>query len=1055
MSNSSPGDREPIYRPLASKFHDSRSEELISGFWEDNDTFRRSIARRDGAPDWVFYEGPPTANGLPGVHHVMARLCKDIMCRFKTMTGHRVLRKAGWDTHGLPVERTVEKQLGIQGAQAIQEFGLEPFNEKCRESVWTCKADWDEFTERLGYWVDLDDPYITYDNNYIETVWWILSRFHAEDLLYKGHKVVPYCPVCATPISSHEMANSYRSVHDPSIYVKMKAADADEYFLTWTTTPWTLPSNVALAVGRDFDYVRVRHGGETLVLAEARLGALDPDVETEVLETFKGADLLGRTYEQLLPFMSPGEQRAFVVVEADFVTLDSGTGIVHMAPAFGEDDYQIGEIEKLAFFKPVDANGQFTEEVTPWAGLHVKKADRQIIRHLQAEGKLLREEAYTHDYPYHDRCDNPLIYFATPSWFIKTSSMREQMVEANKQITWAPPEVGSGRFGNWLAGNIDWSLSRNRFWGTPLNIWVCDDCGHRHMPTCRADLSELTGTDQSELDLHRPHVDHLTFPCTTDGCAGTMIRTPEVIDCWFDSGSMPFAQYHYPFENEELFNSQFPADFISEGVDQTRGWFYTMLVISTFLKGTSSYKSCLVNELILDNKGKKMSKSVGNTVDPMDIMRTEGADPLRWYMVTCSPVWTPTRFDREGVKEAQRKLVATLENTYNFFTLYANLDGFTPDQDGARDLDQLDRWILSRLQSVTRTVTEDLDDLQLTRAAKTLGTFIMDDVSNWYLRLSRRRFWKGDMTGDKRAAFSTLYLVLESSLRLLAPFMPFVSEEIYRGLTAHADPQGSVHLQDYPMVQEDLIDPGLEKAMAAAQAVVGLGRSLRQEASLKTRQPLGRLLMHADDDRVAMLMADDLLTGYIAGELNVKTIGDIDDPREVATLAAKANFRNLGPRFGKRSPLAAKRITAMSSEEIMTLRAEGRVSLDFEGENVDFTFEEVVVVEEGIGAFVAAGDQGLTVALDTTLTDDLRQEGLAREIINKVQNLRKKSGLEVSDRIRLNITGPKTVLEAATRFADHITTETLAEDIATAGDLAYKDTFEIDDNEIGIALERV
>jgi isoleucyl-tRNA synthetase len=1055
MANTSSGDRTPAYPALASKFHDSHSEELISGFWKDDDTFRRSIAQREGAPEWVFYEGPPTANGLPGVHHVMARLCKDVMCRFKTMTGHRVVRKAGWDTHGLPVERAVEKILGIQGAQAIQDYGLTPFNEKCRESVWSCKTDWDEFTERLGYWVDLDDPYITYDNKYIETVWWILSRFHAEDMLYKGHKVVPYCPVCATPISSHEMANSYRTVTDPSIYVKLKVVDADEYFVTWTTTPWTLPSNVALAVGADFDYVRVRHGDEILILAEARLGVLDPETPTEVLEKFKGAELLGRTYEQLLPFVSPEGERAFVVVEADFVTLDSGTGIVHMAPAFGEDDYQIGKREKLAFFKPVDANGQFTEEITPWAGLHVKKADRKIIKYLQAEGSLLREEIYSHDYPFHDRCDNPLIYFATPSWFIKTSSMRDQLVEANKAITWAPPEVGSGRFGNWLAGNIDWSLSRNRFWGTPLNIWICDDCGQQHMPTCRADLSELTGDDHSELDLHRPHVDDLTFACTAEGCSGTMKRTSEVIDCWFDSGSMPFAQYHYPFENKELFESQFPADFISEGIDQTRGWFYTMLVISTFLKGASSYKSCLVNELILDKKGKKMSKSVGNTVNPMEIMRTVGADPLRWYMVTCSPVWTTTRFDGEGVKEAQRKLLATLENTYNFFSLYANLDGFKPADDGDLELDKLDHWILSRLQSVTKSVTADLEILQLTRAAKTIGTFFLDDVSNWYLRLSRRRFWKGEMTPDKRAAFTTLYTVLDSSLRLLAPFIPFVAEEIFRALTAHADPHGSVHLQDFPLADESRIDEGLEKSMAAAQAVVGLGRSLRQEASLKTRQPLGKLVMHADDDRVTLLMADELLTGYIAGELNVKAVGTVADPREIANLSAKANFRALGPRFGKRSPLAAKRITSMTPEEIMTLRANGLVALDFEGEDVDFTFEEVIVAEEGVGSFVATGGQGLTVALDTTLTDELKQEGLAREIINKVQNLRKKSGLEVSDRINLAISGPQDVLTAVSRFTERITTETLALDVASNRELAYKDTFKIEDIEIGIALDRV
>ncbi len=553
----------------------------------------------------------------------------------------------------------------------------------------------------------------------------------------------------------------------------------------------------------------------------------------------------------------------------------------------------------------MDQNGQFTAEITPWHGLHVKKADPKIIRFLDEQGSLYKAQQYRHDYPFHDRCDNALIYFATPSWFIRTSEMRDQLVEANRAVTWAPPEVGSGRFGNWLAGNIDWSLSRNRFWGTPLNVWRCDACGGLHLPASRADLSELTGRDLAELDLHRPHVDQVTFGCVHAGCAGTMHRTPEVIDCWFDSGSMPFAQYHYPFENKELFESQYPADFISEGIDQTRGWFYTMLVISTFLTGRSSYKSCLVNELILDKHGKKMSKSVGNTVDPMDIMRNEGADPLRWYMVTCSPVWTPTRFDRDGVKEAQRKLISTLENTYAFFALYANLDGWRPDPGAAGAPDLLDRWILSRLQSVTAAVAADLEALNLTRAAKTLDAFVQDDVSNWYVRLCRRRFWKGEATPDKHAAFTTLHTVLETTLRLLAPLIPFTTEEIYRALTAADDPDASVHLQDYPAADAALVDADLERAMAVAQAVVGLGRSLRQDSSLKTRQPLGRLVVHADDDRAGLLLADPRLTGYVAGELNVKQVGALEDPREVAVLGAKPNFRALGPRFGKGAPKAA------------------------------------------------------------------------------------------------------------------------------------------------------
>ena len=1044
-----------LYPPLARPFHDAESEQRISAFWKEHDTFRRSITEREGRPDWVFYEGPPTANGKPGVHHVMARLCKDIICRYKTMTGHRVVRKAGWDTHGLPVERSVEKELGIQGAQAIIDHGLADFNDHCRKSVWSCKQDWDEFTELLGYWVDLDDPYITYSNEYIESVWAILQRFHAADLLYRGHKVVPYCPVCATPLSSHEMANSYRTVNDPSIFVRLKAEGADECFLTWTTTPWTLPSNVALAVGEDFDYVRVRHGDEVLILAEARLSVLDQERGVEVLETMKGRDLLGRRYEQLLPFCAaPEGKQAFKVVAADFVTLDSGTGIVHMAPAFGEDDFQVGQREDLAFFKPVDQNGEFTAEVAPWQGLHVKKADPKIIKHLEGTGQLYAAATYSHDYPFHDRCGNALIYYATPSWFIATSRMRDQLVAANSDITWAPPEVGAGRFGNWLAGNIDWSLSRNRFWGTPLNVWICDDCGHLHLPISRDELTALTGRDQSELDLHRPHVDDIAFGCTAEGCGGVMRRTPEVIDCWFDSGSMPFAQYHWPFENQELFESQYPADFISEGVDQTRGWFYTMLVISTFLTGRSSYKRCLVNELILDRKGKKMSKSVGNTVDPMAIMRRDGADPLRWYMITVNPVWIPTRFDEEGVGEARSKLLGTLENTYRFFATYANLDGWTPDPARETAPDLLDRWILSRLQSVAASVGEDLEAMNLTRAGKTIGAFILDDVSNWYVRLSRKRFWHGEVDTGKHTAYTVLHTVLETSLRLLAPFIPFTAEELYRALCAHADGDVSVHLRQFPAADASLQDAELEQRMQTAQEVVGLGRSLRQDTQIKVRQPLGRLLVHSTDSRAADLLADATLTGYVAGELNVKRVEALADPREVAVLAAKANYRALGPRFGKQSPQWAKAIEAMDAAQVMALRENGSVDVTLDGAAESLGFEEIQVRQEGIAPYAATGQGALTVALDTTIDDDLRAEGMVREIINKVQNLRKKSGLEVSDRIMLVVDGPEPVQAAVRAHADHIAQETLAESLAAEGELPHRDSFRIGDSDITIMLAR-
>jgi isoleucyl-tRNA synthetase len=1046
----------PLYPPLARKFHDAESEQLISAFWRDHEVFRRSIAQREGAPDFVFYEGPPTANGLPGVHHVMARLCKDVMCRYRTMTGHRVLRKAGWDTHGLPVERAVEKRLGIQGRRAIEAYGIERFNAACRESVWSCKSDWDEFTAAIGYWVDLDDPYVTYDPEYIESVWWILSRFGEAGLLTRGLKVVPYCTQCGTPLSSHEMANGYRQVTDPAIAVRLRAADADEHFVTWTTTPWTLPANVGLAVGPEFDYVRVRFHGETLILAEARLDLLGGADAVEVLGKLKGAELVGRRYLPLFPFL-PESLRgaAFRVVPADYVTLDAGSGIVHLAPAFGEDDFQAGQTHGLPVFCPVDAEGKFTDEVPPYAGTHVKAADRRIIADLRDGGQLLADTPYTHDYPFHDRCDSPLIYYATPAWFIRTSELRQQLEAANADIRWMPPEVGQARFGNWLANNVDWSLSRNRYWGTPLNVWICDGCDAQAMPTCRADLTAWSGRDCGQLDPHRPFVDEVTFACRA-GCGGTMRRTPEVIDCWFDSGAMPFAQYHYPFANRELFESQFPADFISEGIDQTRGWFYTMLVISTFLTGRSSYKSCLVHELILDREGKKMSKSQGNAVDPRDILRLEGADPLRWYLLTASPAWVPTRFDREGVKEAQRKLLATLENTYTFFTLYANLDGFVAPAVGATADDTapalLDRWVLSRLQTVVVEARAALDELNFTRAAKAIGAFIVDDVSNWYVRLCRRRFWKGEATPDKRAAYTTLYTVLETSLRLLAPFVPFVAEELYRGLRAHADPDVSVHLADYPLPDAARRDESLEAQMTAAQEVVGLGRALRQEAGLRTRQPLGRLLVHGADGRAARLTGNVAVAALVAEELNVREVVALDDPLRVLTLAVRPNFRALGPRFGPRAPLAARRITAMSPAEAAVLRAEGRVEVDLEGERLEITAAEAGVTEAGVPPYIAVSGNGFTVALDTTLNDELVDEGLAREIINRVQNLRKKSGLAVSDRIRLAVAGAPRVERVMAAHGARITGETLAESVATEAGLPYREEFTVDDVRIVVAL---
>lgn len=1053
----------PLYPPLARKVHDAESEQRTSAFWREHDTFRRSVRQREGAPDFVFYEGPPTANGLPGVHHVMARLCKDIVCRYQTMTGHRVLRKAGWDTHGLPVERAVEKELGLAGGRrSIEEYGIERFNEACRRSVWSCKGEWDEFTERIGYWIDLQDPYITYQDEYIETLWWILARFGEAGLLYRGLKVVPYCTMCGTPLSSHEVAGGYRPTRDPAITVRLRAADADEWFLTWTTTPWTLPANVALAVGPEFDYVRVRRGDEVLVLAEARLAALDPGPGLEVLERLKGRDLLGRRYEPLFPFLPAAERaRAFRVVAGAHVTLDAGTGIVHMAPAFGEEDFQVGQEQDLPVFNPVDAAGRFTAEVTPYAGRHVKEADPAIVADLEASRHLVAREVYEHEYPFHERCGSPLIYYATPSWFIRTTALREQLLAANAQIRWVPPEVGEGRFGNWLAGNVDWSLSRNRFWGTPLNVWLCDACGAQAQPASRADLTAWSGRDCSSLDLHRPHVDAVTFPCRAAGCRGTMRRTPEVIDCWFDSGAMPYAQYHHPFANQELFASQFPADFISEGIDQTRGWFYTMLVISTFLSGRSSYRTCLVHELVLDKDGKKMSKSVGNAVDPREILREEGADPLRWYLLTASPVWMPTRFDREGVRQAQRKLIATLENTYNFYALYANLDGFVPAAAGGPGGPQaptvLDRWVLSRLQSVVAEVRAAMAELNFTRAGAALEGFVLDDVSNWYVRLSRRRFWKGEITPDKRAAYETLDAVLETTCRLLAPFIPFTAEEIWRGLraTAGRDPGASVHLADYPAAAAAGQNTELEAAMAAAQQVVQLGRAARQDARIRTRQPLPRLLVAAPGERGARLAADPVLAALVAEELNVKSVAPLADVQQVVALSARPNFKALGERFGKRTPRLAEQIRAWGPAEILALRERGALTLALDGDQVEVGADLVEVVQSNRPPFVAASGNGYTVALDTTLTDELVDEGLCREIVNRVQNLRKKSGLEVSDRIRLAVAGSPRAEAVAARFGEHIAGETLAAALSGAMEgLPHQDEFEVDGVRITVALAK-
>ncbi|MDD4147986.1 MAG: isoleucine--tRNA ligase, partial [Candidatus Cloacimonetes bacterium] len=834
-----------MYKSIDLKENPRDLEARVRTFWTQHNTAQKSIDCREGNPQFIFYEGPPTANGKPGIHHVMARTLKDVVCRYKTMTGFQVKRKAGWDTHGLPVEIEVEKMLGLEDKKAIEAYGLEAFCKECRNSVFAYEKLWRKMTELMAYWIDLDNPYITLDNNYIESVWWILNNFFQRDLIFKEHKIVPYCPSCGTPLSSHEVAQGYKDVEDPSVYVRFKALDEDNtYYLAWTTTPWTLISNVALAVHPDEDYVLVTHHQQNLYLAEARLGVLDG--EYEVIKRLKGKDLERRRYEPLFRFV-PVNKDAWFIGCADYVTMSDGTGIVHTAPAFGADDYSLGQKYDLPFVNPVNGEGKFNEQVSPWAGVFVKTADKDIIRSLKESGSLYRREQIKHNYPHCWRCNSPLIYYARESWYIRTTLFKEQLLEENRKIKWYPSFVGEKRFGDWLENNVDWALSRDRFWGTPLNIWVCDDCGHKSSVGSRKELWErgikANGEAVSEdMELHRPYIDEVLLTC--DKCRGKMHRTPEVIDCWFDSGSMPFAQWHYPFENADRFDTElFSADFISEGIDQTRGWFYSMLTIATLLKGKSSFKSCLVNDLILDKKGQKMSKTRGNSVDPIQLMDEHGADAIRWYLLEVSPPWVPTRFDVDGVREIQSKFVGTLKNVYSFYATYANIDGFDASKypsDWVREA-EIDRWIISRLHSLIADVREYTEIYEFTKSVRAIQDFVIDELSNWYVRRSRRRFWSFELDQDKVEAYRTLYMVLAETAKLIAPFVPYLSEELFQSLCAG----DSVHLEDYPKSDKRYINKALESDMQAVIDVVSLGRTARGEANIKIRQPLGEMYVSA------------------------------------------------------------------------------------------------------------------------------------------------------------------------------------------------------------------
>lgn len=1041
-----------MFKELPSPHEFPQLELEILAFWEKNDIFHKSVNSRDPEKLFVFYEGPPTANGKPGIHHVISRAVKDFVCRLRTMQGYRVERKAGWDTHGLPVEIEVEKELGIEGKEQIIEYGIAKFNEKCKENVFRYKAEWDELTRRIAFWVDLDDPYITYSNEYIESVWWILKEFWQKGLLYEGHKVLPYCPRCETALSSHEVSLGYKDVPDPSIFVKMKLKEApDTYFLIWTTTPWTLISNAALAVHPDETYVKIRLNGEKLILVKQRLSVIEGDYE--IIEEIKGRKLENIEYDPLFSFIKP-DKKAWYVILGDFVTTEEGTGIVHTAPAFGEDDYRMGQKYNLPFLQPVDKSGRFTEEITDFKQQFVKDADKDIIKNIKQRGLLYHAEICHHSYPFCWRCDSPLLYYAKESWFIRTTKLKENLLANNKKIQWIPKEVGEGRFGEWLRNNVDWTLSRDRFWGTPLNIWKCTNCDFQLMIGSMEELSQKSNLKEIP-DLHKPYIDDVEIPC--EKCQTKMKRVPEVIDVWFDSGAMPYAQWHYPFENQDIFKRNFPADFISEGIDQTRGWFYSLLAISTLLFDEPAYKACVSLELILDQNGQKMSKSKGNTVDPFEIIEKFGVDPLRWYFFTVSPPWTPTKFDPEGIKEVQRKFFGTLINTYSFFVMYANIDGFQYTEDGPaiENRPEMDLWILSARNRLVGEVNEFLQRYDLTKAARAISDFTIEELSNWYVRRSRRRFWKNEMGDDKISAYKTLYEVLLTLSKLIAPFAPFIADALYRNLnTNQTEPYESVHLAFYPdQTQREFSasDEELLSRMEITRNVVSVARALRSAAGMKVRQPLKKIVIAVQSEKQRNALCK--MQGLILEEINVKTIEFLDNPDDLAILKAKGNFKSLGPKFGKDVNKVVGQIEKLKHHEILALQENNEYDLSLGNGNADITLEDVIISTENPPDMVVQIQNNMAVGLNLKISESLKQEGFAREFVNRVQNMRKEHGLEVVDRININVDAPEEFIGALSNWESYIKNETLAENLDfKIQNLDYSKDWKIDGQDIKISI---
>ena len=1039
-----------MYKKVPTTLNFVEREKETLKFWKDNQIFEKSVQLRQGAPAYTFFDGPPTANGKPHIGHVLTRAMKDIIPRYKTMRGYDVLRKAGWDTHGLPVELEVEKELGLDGKEQIEQYGVIPFIQKCKESVWKYKGEWEVMSDRMGFWADMDNPYITYDNDYIESEWWALKAIYEKGLLYKGHKIVPYCPRCGTALSSHEVAQGYKEVKETSATVRFRVPDEENtYFLAWTTTPWTLPSNVSLCVNPDVTYAYVRvDGKETLIMAKDLIEAVLEGHDTEIIKEVVGRELEYKHYEPLFECTrkAAGGKDAFYVMVDDYVTTTDGTGIVHNAPAFGEDDYRVCKKYDLPFVQMVDSKGEMCGG-TPWDGVFVKKADPMVLKDLDERGLLFAAPRFEHSYPFCWRCDTPLIYYARSSWFIAMTKVKDRLIDYNRRINWIPETIKEGRMGNFLENVIDWGISRERYWGTPLPVWVCDKCGKIHVVGSRKELSELTGCDEN-VELHKPYVDPLTWKCE---CGGTMRREPVVIDCWFDSGSMPFAQWHYPFENKDKFERRYPANFISEAIDQTRGWFYTLSAIAACLFDSPAFLNCIVLGHVQDKEGRKMSKHIGNVVDPWVLLDNQGADAVRWYFYTSSMPWLPNRFSAEAVSESQRKYMGTFWNTYAFYILYADIDGFDPTRHKLvrENLTPMDRWILSRLNTLIGHVEAYLDDLKMTEAGREMQDF-MDDLSNWYVRRCRERYWGKDMTPDKEAAYMTLYTVLRTMALISAPFTPFMSETMYQNMVRTVDKSApeSIHLCDWPKKDESFIDPELEANMAAVLDIVVLGRSARNAANIKNRQPVASMYVQGK-------ALPDMYVSIIADELNVKEVRFVDDASSFISYRVKPQLKTLGPRYGKLLPKINQYLAGEGvGNAVVAAHNRGEsYKFDIDGTEISLAAEDVLVSTEENAGFVTVTEHDLSVVLDTNLTPELIEEGFVREIVSKVQTMRKEAGFEVTDHIVLSHHGNSLIEGIFARHGAEIAADTLADSIKP-GASGYVKDWEINGESVTLGVEK-